>query len=183
MVNNFVPLLFVQMQNEFGIPLAQITILITFNFGLQLLIDMTSTPFIEKIGYRASMLLSNACVIAGLLMITILPGVTGNPFVGILISVCVYAVGGGLQEVLVSPIVEACPTDNKETIMSLLHSAYCWGHMAVVLVSTAFFFVFGIDSWRILAVIWCIVPAVDFIMFTKVPIAKLESDDGEKCTI
>ena len=182
-VNNFVPLLFVQMQNEFGIPLAQITILITFNFGLQLLIDMTSTPFIEKIGYRASMLLSNACVIAGLLMITILPGVTGNPFVGILISVCVYAVGGGLQEVLVSPIVEACPTDNKETIMSLLHSAYCWGHMAVVLVSTAFFFVFGIDSWRILAVIWCIVPAVDFLMFTKVPIAKLESDDGEKCTI
>ena len=140
-VNNFVPLLFVRMQSEFGIPLSQITLLITFNFGLQLLIDLVSTPFIEKIGYRASMLLSNACVIAGLILITILPGMTGSPFAGILISVCVYAIGGGLQEVLVSPIVEACPTDNKETIMSLLHSAYCWGHVMVVLLSTAFFFV------------------------------------------
>ena len=105
------------------------------------------------------------------------------PFAGILISVCIYAIGGGLQEVLVSPIVEACPTDNKETVMSLLHSAYCWGHMAVVLVSTAFFFVFGISNWRILALLWCIIPAVDFLMFTKVPIARLESEDGEKGSI
>lgn len=177
-VNNFVPLLFIRMQSEFSIPLAQITLLITFNFGLQLLIDLLSTPFVEKIGYRASILLSNACAIAGLVLLTILPGVTGNPFVGILISVCVYAVGGGLQEVLVSPIVEACPTDNKESVMSLLHSFYCWGHMAVVLVSTAFFACFGIANWRILALVWCIVPAVDFVMFTRVPIAKLEPDDG-----
>ena len=178
-VNNFVPLLFVHMQNEFDIPLAKITILITFNFGLQLLIDLLSTPFVEKIGYRASMLLSNACVIAGLVLLTILPGVTGDPFAGILISVCVYAVGGGLQEVLVSPIVEACPTDNKETVMSLLHSAYCWGHVAVVLLSTAFFIVFGIDNWRVLALLWCAVPAADFVMFTKVPITKLEPEEGE----
>ena len=182
-VNNFVPLLFVQIQNEFGIPLSQITILITFNFGLQLLIDLTSTPFIEKIGYRASMILSNACVITGLILITILPGHIGNPFIGILISVCVYAIGGGLQEVLVSPIVEACPTDNKETVMSLLHSAYCWGHMAVVLLSTIFFVVIGIGNWRILAIIWCAVPAIDLLLFTKVPIAKLEPDDGEKGSI
>lgn len=178
-VNNFVPLLFVHMQNEFAIPLAKITILITFNFGLQLLIDLLSTPFVEKIGYRASMLLSNACVIAGLVLLTVLPGVTGDPFAGILICVCVYAVGGGLQEVLVSPIVEACPTDNKQTVMSLLHSAYCWGHVAVVLLSTAFFTIFGIDNWRALALLWCIVPAADFVMFTKVPIAKLEPEEGE----
>lgn len=178
-VNNFVPLLFVHMQNEFAIPLAKITMLITFNFGLQLLIDLLSTPFVEKIGYRASMLLSNACVIAGLVLLTVLPGITGDPFAGILICVCVYAVGGGLQEVLVSPIVEACPTDNKQTVMSLLHSAYCWGHVAVVLLSTAFFTIFGIDNWRVLALLWCIVPAVDFVMFTKVPIVKLEPEEGE----
>ena len=182
-VNNFVPLLFIRMQGEFGIPLTQITMLITFNFGLQLLIDMLATPFIEKIGYRASMLMSNACVIIGLLLLTVLPGITGNPFVGLLISVCVYAIGGGLQEVLVSPIVEACPTDNKETIMSLLHSAYCWGHMVVVLLSTLFFSVVGIDHWRVLAVMWCIVPAIDFLMFTRVPIAKLESEESEKGNI
>ena len=182
-VNNFAPLLFIQMQTEFSIPFSQITLLITFNFGLQLLIDLLSTPFVEKIGYRASMLLSNACVIAGFILLTFLPGLTGNPFVGILVSVCVYAIGGGLQEVLVSPIVEACPTDNKETVMSLLHSFYCWGHMAVVLLSTAFFFCFGISNWRILALMWCIVPAADFIMFTRVPIAKLEPDDGERGSI
>lgn len=182
-VNNFVPLLFIQLQNEFSIPLAQITLLITFNFGLQLLIDLLSTPFVEKIGYRASMLLSNACVIAGFILLTFLPEKTGNPFTGILISVCIYAVGGGLQEVLVSPIVEACPTDNKESVMSLLHSFYCWGHMAVVLLSTAFFFCFGISSWRILALLWCIVPAIDFMLFTRVPIAKLEPDNGERGSI
>lgn len=178
-VNNFVPLLFVRMQGEFGIPLGKITLLIGINFGLQLLIDLTSTPFIEKIGYRASMILSNACVIAGLLLLTLLPGILKDPFIGVLIPVCVYAVGGGLQEVLVSPIVEACPTRNKETTMSLLHSAYCWGHVAVVLFSTVFFVIAGIQNWRILAVLWCIVPLADLLLFTRVPIAKLEDDAGE----
>ncbi|MCR5501969.1 MAG: MFS transporter [Lachnospiraceae bacterium] len=178
-VNNFVPLLFVRMQSEFGIPLGKITLLITFNFGLQLLIDLFSTPFIEKIGYRASMILSNASVITGLLLLTVLPGKLMAPFPGLLLCVCIYAIGGGLQEVLVSPIVEACPTDNKETQMSLLHSAYCWGHMAVVLLSTSFFAIAGISNWRYLAVLWCIVPAVDLILFTMVPIAKLEAGEGE----
>ena len=178
-VNNFVPLLFVRMQSEFGIPLGKITLLITFNFGLQLLIDMFSTPFIEKIGYRASMLISNASVILGLVLLTILPGKLMSPFAGILISVCIYAIGGGLQEVLVSPIVEACPTENKETQMSLLHSAYCWGHMAVVLLSTLFFVIAGIARWRLLAILWCIIPAIDFVMFMYVPIAKLEENTDE----
>ena len=182
-VNNYLPLLFVQLQSEFGIPLGKITLLITFNFGLQLLIDMFSTPFVEKIGYRASMILSNICVITGFLLLTILPGKMADPFAGILISVCIYAVGGGLQEVLVSPIVEACPADNKEAQMSLLHSAYCWGHMAVVLLSTVFFAVFGISQWRLLAVLWCVIPAIDLILFTKVPIAKLEADTEESVGI
>jgi len=178
-VNNFVPLLFVRMQSEFGIPLGKITLLITFNFGVQLLIDMFSAPFIEKIGYRASMLLSNACVVIGLLLLTVLPGHFASPFIGVLVSVCIYAIGGGLQEVLVSPIVEACPTENKEAAMSLLHSAYCWGHMAVVLLSTVFFAVFGISQWRIMAALWCIVPVIDFILFTKAPIARLEANTEE----
>ncbi len=178
-VNNFVPLLFVQMQSEFGIPLGKITLLITVNFGLQLVIDMFSTPFIEKIGYRASMVLSNATVIIGFILLTVLPGKIMDPFAGILVCVCIYAIGGGLQEVLVSPIVEACPTDNKETQMSLLHSAYCWGHMMVVILSTLFFALRGISEWRIMAVIWCIVPAVDLVLFTQVPIAKLEANTEE----
>lgn len=182
-VNNFVPILFVRLQTEFGIPLGRITLLITMNFGIQLLIDSTSTPFIEKIGYRASMLISNACVIIGLILLTVLPGRFSDPFIGILIPVCVYAIGGGLQEVLVSPIVEACPSDNKESRMSLLHSAYCWGHMAVVIVSTLFFSIFGIENWRILALIWCLVPLTDLVLFIRVPIAKLEGDEGHSAGI
>ncbi|MCR5093709.1 MAG: MFS transporter [Lachnospiraceae bacterium] len=174
-VNNFLPLLFIQMQSEFGIPLSQITLLITINFLVQLTVDLTSAPVIERIGYRASMIISNASVIAGLLLLTFLPGVLPGSFAGILIAVCVYAVGGGLQEVLVSPIVEACPTDNKEAAMSLLHSFYCWGHMGVVLLSTLYFHFAGIANWRVLAGLWCLIPLVDLVLFSFVPIACLES--------
>ncbi len=126
-VNNFVPLLFVTFEETYGLPLSKITALVTFNFGIQLILDATSAGFVDKIGYRASMLIANTCAAAGLVLLTILPDLTPDPFVGILIAVMIYAVGGGLMEVLVSPIVEACPTDNKEAAMSLLHSFYCWG--------------------------------------------------------
>ncbi len=180
-VNNFLPLLFVQLQHELGIPLERITLLITINFLVQLTVDLASPPIIARIGYRAGMLISNACAMAGFLLLTWLPGLFRDPFAGVLISVCVYAVGGGLQEVLVSPIVEACPTKNKEAKMSLLHSFYCWGHMAVVILSTLFFRFAGIDSWRVLAALWCIVPAADFILFCFVPIRSLESGpEGRK---
>ena len=178
-VNNFLPLLFIQMQKEFSIPLSQITLFITINFIIQLLVDLLSAPIIDKIGYRISMLISNASVIAGLSLLTVLPDKLGNPFTGVLIAVCVYAVGGGLQEVLVSPIVEACPTKNKEAAMSLLHSFYCWGHLAVVLFSTIFFKVAGIQNWRLLALLWCIVPLIDFILFIFVPIVKLPEASHE----
>ena len=126
-VNNFVPLLFVTFQKTYQIPLSQITLLITINFMIQLLVDLLSAGFIDRIGYRASILIAHICSFAGLILLTILPEILPSAFAGILISVAVYAVGGGLLEVLVSPIIEACPTDNKEKAMSLLHSFYCWG--------------------------------------------------------
>lgn len=178
-VNNFVPLLFLTFHSSYGIPMTQITLLITFNFGLQLLVDMMSVAFIDKIGYRASMMIAHFCAMTGLVCLTILPRICGNAFVGLLISVAIYAVGGGLLEVLVSPVVEACPTKNKEKAMSLLHSFYCWGHVAVVLVSTAFFQLFGIKNWKIMACIWAVFPLVNMIFFTKVPIASL-TDEGDK---
>lgn len=178
-VNNFAPLLFLTFQSSYGIPLAQITLLVTVNFGLQLLVDLTAVSFVDKIGYRTSMLLAHGFAAAGLLFLAVLPEILPNPFLGILLAVIVYAIGGGLLEVLVSPIVEACPTDNKEKAMSLLHSFYCWGHVGVVLISTLFFHIFGIESWRILTLIWALVPLCNGILFTKVPIASL-MEDGEK---
>lgn len=178
-INNFVPLLFLTFQSTYRIPLSQITMLVTVNFGLQLLIDLASVTFVDKIGYRASMLIAHICAAMGLLSLAVLPDILPEPFVGILISVMIYAVGGGLLEVLVSPVVEACPTDNKEQTMSLLHSFYCWGHVGVVLISTLFFRIFGIGNWKVLAVIWALVPLCNGILFSKVPIASL-IEEGEK---
>ena len=182
-VNNFVPLLFLTFHNIYGIPMTQITLLITFNFGLQLLIDLLSVTFVDKIGYRASMVIAHICAAVGFVLLTVLPDMCGRAFWGLLIAVTVYAVGGGLLEVLVSPVMEACPTDNKEKAMSLLHSFYCWGHVAVVLVSSLFFKVFGIDNWKILSCIWAVVPFANMILFIKVPIASLIEEGQQGMTM
>lgn len=178
-VNNFVPLLFLTFQSSYGIPLSRITLLITINFAVQLIVDLASVSFVDRIGYRASMLIAHGMSALGLAGLTILPRILGNAYAGLLISVVCYAVGGGLLEVLVSPVMESCPTDNKEKAMSMLHSFYCWGQVGVVLLSTLFFRIFGIGSWWILALLWAIVPIANGILFTRVPIAPL-IEDGEK---
>ena len=177
-VNNFTPLLFLFFQKSYHIPLSQITLLVTFNFGIQLLVDLLSVGFIDKIGYRASMIIAHVLSAAGLILLTVLPEILPVPFIGILIAVMIYAIGGGLLEVLVSPVVEACPSDNKEKAMSMLHSFYCWGHAGVVLISTLFFYVAGIENWKILAVIWAVIPIGNAFAFAKIPIAPL-IEDGE----
>lgn len=177
-VNNFTPLLFLFFQRNYHIPLSQITLLVTFNFGIQLLVDLVSVGFIDRIGYRTSMILAHVLSAAGLILLTVLPEILPVPFVGILAAVMIYAIGGGLLEVLVSPIVEACPSDNKEKAMSMLHSFYCWGHAGVVLISTLFFYAAGIENWKILSVIWALIPIGNAFVFAKVPIAPLIEDGG-----
>lgn len=176
-VNNFVPLLFVTFQQTYDIPMAKITLLITLNFLIQLVIDLLSAGFVDKIGYRASVMLAHICAAAGFVLLTILPEMLSNPFVGILIAVMIYAVGGGLIEVLISPIVEACPTDNKEKAMSLLHSFYCWGHVGVVLLSTAFFASAGINNWKILTILWALLPLANLVLFAGAPIYSLHEEN------
>lgn len=178
-VNNFVPLLFLTFQKNYGIPLSQITLLVTFNFGIQLLVDLLSVGFVDRIGYRVSMIIAHVLAATGLILLTILPEALPSPFAGILIAVMIYAVGGGLLEVLVSPVVEACPSDNKEKAMSMLHSFYCWGHVGVVLLSTFFFRVFGIGNWKILALIWALIPIANAFAFGRVPMASL-IEEGEQ---
>lgn len=168
-VNNFVPLLFLTFESTYQIPLGQITMLITINFGIQLLVDLLSTGFVDKIGYRASIMIAHIFSAAGLLGLAILPEILPNAYTGLLISVTIYALGGGLIEVLISPIMDSCPTDNKEKAMSLLHSFYCWGHVGVVLLSTLFFRIFGIQNWKILTILWVIVPLYNTFLFAKTP--------------
>ncbi len=173
---NFIPLLFITFQDTYGIPLEKITLLVTINFLVQLAVDISAPLYVDRLGYRGCIVLAHIFSAAGFILLMLLPEVM-DPFAGLLISVITYAVGSGLIEVMVSPITESCPTDNKEKAMSLLHSFYCWGQVGVVLISTAFFAVFGIENWRFLAGIWAVIPVVNGFFFSKTPIAPLISGD------
>ena len=164
-------------QTTYQISLDKIALLITFNFGVQLIVDLLASKFVDKIGYKTSILIAHICAAIGLVGLTVFPELMSDPFVGLLIAVSIYAIGGGIIEVLISPIVEACPTERKEATMSLLHSFYCWGHVVVVLVSTLYFVTFGIENWKVLAWGWALIPIMNAVYFAQVPIATLNGDE------
>jgi MFS family permease len=176
---NFAPLLFLTFSGTYGIPLEQITLLITLNFGVQLLTDLVASKYAHKIGYRKCIVAAHLFCALGLISMTILPEIL-PPLAGLLIAVSLYAVGGGLLEVLVSPIVESCPMKNKAGVMSLLHSFYCWGVVATVLFSTGFFVVFGIENWKILSVILALVPLTNMFFFTAVPLYPIGDAENDE---
>ena len=176
-VNNFVPLLFVTFNTTYSIPYTKITFLITFNFLLQLGIDLASAFLLDRIGYRISAVLAHIFAASGLVLLTVLPELLPDPFTGIIISVILYAIGGGLLEVVISPIVESCPNDHKDRTMSILHSFYCWGSVGVVALSTLYFALFGTENWKYLALLWAVIPTINAIVFTKVPLGNLSDDD------
>ena len=178
-VNNFLPLLFFMLQTDYSIALSQLTLLISVNFAIQLIVDLLATKLVDKIGMRPCVLFAHVCCALGLVGLAFLPDLLPSAFAGFLICVCVYATGGGLIEVVISPVVEATPSKNKEKTMSLLHSFYCWRHLGVVLLSTLFFTAFGISNWRILAGVWAVVPAVNLVLFSFAPIASL-IPEGER---
>ena len=175
-VNNFAPLLFLTFQKTYGISLDKITLLVTMNFAVQLLVDFLAAGFVDRIGYRKAIVLAHLLCAGGVAGLGILPELTADPYLGFLGAVLLYAAGGGLIEVMISPIVEACPTERKEAAMSLLHSFYCWGHVLVVVASTVFFRVAGIGNWRILAFIWALVPFFNCFYFARVPIRSMTGE-------
>lgn len=181
-VANFTPLLFLKFHNDFGISLGKVALIPTTFFFVQILVDIICAKYVDRIGYRKSVVASEILAGAGLIGLAFLPNLFSNPFIGIIISVVIYATGSGLIEVLCSPIVEACPFDNKDSVMSLLHSFYCWGSVGVILLTTLFFTVFGIDNWRIISCIWALVPLVNVYNFATCPIEHLV-EDGEGMSI
>ena len=178
-VVNFAPLLFVTFNQSYGISLTLIGLMITVNFGVQLLVDLISAKFVDKLGYRPCAVAAHLFCCAGLVLLAILPNVLPSPAAGLFIASAVYAAGGGLIEVLISPIVEACPYQKKKSVMSLLHSFYSWGQVAVVALSTLFFVLAGIDRWLILSLIWAAVPLLNAVYFLFVPIYPLV-EEGEE---
>ena len=179
---NFAPLLFLTFRSQYGISLERIALIPTLFFFTQLITDFICAKFVDRIGYRFSVVLSEVLSSAGLIGMACLPELLPDPFIGILACVVVYAVGSGLIEVLVSPIVEACPFDNKEGVMSLVHSFYCWGSAAVILLSSLFFAIFGVSSWKILTCLWALIPLYNIVNFAVCPIEHLV-EDGKSMTI
>ena len=173
MVINFIPLLFITFHESFGIPLQQITLLVTVNFITQLIVDFAAAFFIDYIGYKAGAIIAQVFCTLGMVLLSFLPTQMDTPFAGLLISVITYSISAGLIEVLISPIVESTPSDNKETAMSLLHSFYSWGYVLVVLLTTLFFRLFGIENWQIMALIWAALPACVGVMFCFAPVNHL----------
>ena len=181
-VNNFAPLLFVTFQTAFDVSLTLLGMLITVNFGVQLCVDLLSAKIVDKLGYRPCMVAAHLFVAAGLLLFALLPGILPQPVVGLFIGSGVYAVGGGLIEVLVSSVVESCPTKNKKAAMSMLHSFYCWGHVAVVALSTLFFSLAGTEHWQVMACIWAAIPLCNAVYFLFVPLFPVV-EEGKGMTI
>lgn len=181
-VNNFAPLLFVTFHSAYHIPLSQIGLLVTINFCTQIIVDLLSAKYIDLIGYRTSAVIAHIFAAAGLISLGVLPDLFPTPYMGICIAVVIYAIGGGLTEVVISPIVEACPTDSSTAAMSLLHSFYCWGSVLVILVSTLLFHFVGIQYWKQISCMWAVIPIFNIFYFAVVPINTL-TEEGEGMTI
>lgn len=181
-VNNFVPLLFLTFATDYQLSLDKITLITTTNFLVQLLVDLLAVKVVDRIGYRPCLVFGHLCAVVGLAGLAFFPEFIGNAYVGIMTCVILYAIGGGLMEVLISPVVEACPTTQKEAAMSLLHSFYCWGHVGVVILSTLFFQCFGISNWRLMACVWALVPLFNIFYFLLVPIYPIVAEN-EKLSV
>jgi len=179
---NFAPLLFLKFHTDYGISLGRIALISTAFFFTQLVVDLFCARFVDRIEYRKSVVASEVASVLGLVGLAFVPDLCADPFAGIIACVIVYAIGSGLIEVLCSPIVEACPFDHKEAVMSLLHSFYCWGSVGVILLSSLFFTVFGIGSWRILACIWALIPLYNIFNFATCPIEHL-TEEGKGMTV
>ena len=179
---NLLPLLFVVLQKEFDLTLTQIGFMVTYNFVVQIVVDLLGAKYAETIGYRACVVAAQICCALGLAGLGILPDLFTNSYIGLLTAVTIYAIGAGLIEVLISPMVQALPLPRKEAVMSLLHSFYCWGHAGVVILTTVFFSVFGTQQWRLVTMLWAIIPALNVVLFLISPICYL-TEKGEGMTM
>lgn len=177
MINTFAPLLFVTFQTQYSINLLQISILIGGNFAAQIILDLFAALLADKTGYRKCVIAAHVLAAVGILGLAFFPEIIDPPFFGLLLAVVIYGAGGGLTEVLLTPIVQACPIDNKDRVISSLHSWYCWGSVGVILISAAFFHFAGIENWKVIAIIWALIPIANAIYYSRVPMYELVSED------
>ncbi len=179
---NLSPLFFIVFNEQFGISLTKIALLISINFMIQIFMDLTAPLYVDRIGYRASVIIGMVASVLGIAALGTLPLLLQNKYLGLMISSAICAIGGGIIEVVTSPIVDALPSESKRGAICLLHSFYCWGHAAVILFSTLYIFAFGMGNWYYLPLIWCVVPITALVLFTFVPIVELSEVKAHSST-
>lgn len=175
-INNLLPLLFVTLQKQFLLSVTQIGFLVTYNFATQLIVDLLAAKYADKLGYRTCMIIAHVACAVGLAGLAVFPFILQKPYMGLLLSITIYAVGGGLTEVLVSPIVQALPLKRKESVISVLHSFYCWGHAAIVILTTLFFHFVGVENWRLVCLLWALIPAGNIVLCVICPMCPLTEE-------
>ena len=176
-INNLLPLLFVTLQNQFHLSVTQIGFMVTYNFAMQIVVDLLAAKYADRVGYRTCMVLAHIACAAGIAGLSFLPFLLSNAYAGLLICITVYAIGGGLIEALVGPIVQALPLERKESAIGILHSFYCWGHACVVVLTTLFFQIAGTERWQIVCLLWALVPAANLVLCTICPMYQLSQGE------
>ena len=178
-VCGFLPLLFVIFNQDYGIPLAKVTLFATINFVIQLIMDFTSLFYIDRVSYRKTIVVAHLLAAGGFLFLGIVAPRVQNTYLAVLFSVMLFSAGGGLFEVLLSPIIEGCPSKNKAATMSMLHSMFAFGSIGVILLTNLLLFIFGKNNWHYIAIIWALIPFANAIYFLIVPINKIV-DNNER---
>lgn len=182
-VNNLLSLLFVIFNAQpYNISLEKLGSIIFINFAAQLFIDYISVFFTSRFGYKKCVVFAQATSVVGFVLLGFLPRVI-EPYFGILFSILFLAVGSGLIEVLISPIIEALPSDNKASNMSFLHSFYCWGQVLTVIGTTALVFALGNDKWFYIPFVWSIIPFINTLLFTRCDILELENNSAHSSAL
>jgi fucose permease len=171
-VNNLAPLLFIIFQTRYAVSYERLGRLVLLNFATQLLTDLVAVTLADRTGYRLPLVLAHVCCMVGLVLLAVLPSILASPYLGLSLAIVVDAIGGGLLEVMVSPVVDALPSppEGKARAMSLLHSFYCWGQVMVVLGTTLLLEQMGQTAWQILPLVWAVVPLANLAVFLRVPL-------------
>lgn len=176
-INNFLPILFIALQDVYGLGYERLARLIIFNFASQIAVDFSAPKIVALFGYRKSAALSQAMAALGLVSMGILPRIMSNTYLAIIISIIIYAIGSGMMEVIISPIIEMLPTKNKSGNMAFLHSFYCWGQAFTIIVTTLLVTVFGYKGWANIPLIWAVIPFLNTFSFFKVPVIEPKGEE------
>jgi MFS family permease len=163
--------MFIPLQNQYGFSFTRLGTLVLINFATQLAVDLICSPILDRFGFRFFAVAGHICAALGLVMFALCAWLPVLAYTGFVAATVLFSIGGGMLEVVVSPIINALPAREKSAMMSLMHAFYCWGQVAVVMLTTIFLYAFGTLAWPLAYLFWALLPFANGLVFTRCPIA------------